>query len=73
MGERCSRTGKVCYTERDAGEMLNRTRDKRYIKRKHLNSKNAPRRKYRCEFCGWWHLTHQPFYKNNRQKLWGET
>ena len=65
---RCESTGKICYTEREAGEILN-------MPKRHSHSNEIPKRKYFCEKCGCYHLTHQTFYKSDkpqrefRQKL----
>lgn len=52
--EFCNTTGKVCYSQKEAGIILNdfkrfRNRNKR---------KSIPQRYYKCQFCGYWHLTH---------------
>lgn len=48
---RCRRTGKVKFTRRTAREALERGQG--------AGRKVEPQRTYRCEFCGWWHLTSQ--------------
>lgn len=58
--------GKVCYTEAEAGRFLN---VKKYghsnLRTRHMISKgkNTVKRKYKCNICNWWHLTH---YANKR-------
>ena len=70
---RCESTGKICYTEREAGIALNEAKKHHYSDDN--TSKEIPKRKYYCEKCGCYHLTHQTFYKSNkpqrefRQKL----
>lgn len=57
----CHLTAKRCYTVREAGRILNSV--KRH-KRNSLfcKSKDLPRRKYYCHDCGYYHLTHMPFF-----------
>lgn len=69
----CNHTGKVCYTEQDCGMILNKLK-----KRSYGNSKGQkfyksckkkgkiPKRKYKCEYCRYWHLTSSGERKNNR-------
>ena len=60
--EKCPCTGKVCYaSERDASGALNffRTARGRHGKLR----KKIPKRVYRCEFCGNYHLTHHKKWK----------
>lgn len=59
----CSATGKVCYSEREAGSIINDC--KRHYHTAHMIShkKNScrnsiPKRKYYCKECGCFHLTH---------------
>lgn len=52
----CVESGKVCYSGREAGEIINSG------KRHHRSdlcgrSKEFPRRKYFCKDCGYYHLT----------------
>ena len=50
---RCESEGKICYTEREAGNTLNGARH-------HGNrAKKIPKRKYFCKECGCFHLTSQ--------------
>ena len=63
----CIFTGKICYTEREAGIVINANKKHHYfdgglIKSSYGNSKNVPRRKYFCKDCGFYHVTHQAFY-----------
>ncbi len=62
--EYCERTGKRCYTAKEANEAINHKRRKRI-------GKKIPKRKYICEFCGRYHLTSKPFHnaKNRRPKV----
>ena len=53
--KRCKVSGKLCFTERAAGAVLNS------FKHHHSgrSKKNLiPRRKYFCKSCGFYHLTH---------------
>ncbi|MBQ5492065.1 MAG: hypothetical protein IIT68_08445 [Treponema sp.] len=65
----CETSGKVCYTEREAGGVINGCK-------KHLNAgnsrsvkaghgKNIPRRKYFCKVCGFYHVSHFGSYEIN--------
>ncbi len=56
---RCKSTGKICYTEREAGNALNGAK-----KGGHANE--IPKRKYYCSKCGCYHLTHYSFYKSDK-------
>lgn len=64
---RCYFAGKICYTAREAGEVIN-------CARKHHNcysfrkGKNIPKRKYLCETCGYYHVTHHSFYTDDEKK-----
>lgn len=69
----CSSTGKVCYSERDAGALINK-----YKKHKgRFASKKRPVRKYRCNMCNCWHVTSmafitddvKEFYKKQKKEL----
>ena len=52
----CEDTGKICYSGREAGEIINST--KHHHRNDHLGrSKKFPRRKYYCNDCGYYHLT----------------
>ena len=56
--KRCWKTGKVCYTEREASGTI---RYFKYHKAKVHKNKNIPVRYYKCQYCNCYHLTH---YKN---------
>ena len=64
----CIFTGKICYTEREAGLVINGCKrhvyvgNGRFAKSAHGNSKAIPRRKYYCKDCGFYHLTHLALY-----------
>lgn len=66
----CDETEKVCYSKREAGEIINGC--KRHRGSDHLGrNKNLPKRSYFCRSCGCFHLTHEPFLKNeNLQRKW---
>lgn len=52
----CRGSGKVCYSGREAGEIINF--GKRHHRSDHLGrAKDYPRRKYYCKDCGYYHLT----------------
>lgn len=75
----CEMTGKVCYTEREAGVVINNSKRHvhvgchRWIKADRGNSKNIPRRKYFCKDCGFYHVTHLALYDFGSQDgVWEE-
>lgn len=45
----CDVTGKICYSQKDAGSIINGARH---------NRKNKPKRMYLCKHCNSYHLTH---------------
>lgn len=69
----CIFTGKICYTEREAGLVINGVKkhhhvgNGKWIKSNHGNSKNIPRRKYYCKDCGFYHVTHLALYDYDSQ------
>lgn len=76
---KCEETGKVCYTEREAGEAISNFKrhihagSHHWIKADHSNSKNIPRRKYYCKDCGYYHVTHKALYDfDSHNGLWEE-
>lgn len=57
----CPDCDKRCYSEREAGSILNSC--KRHRNSDHCGrNKDLPRRKYWCSACGHYHLTHLPQY-----------
>ena len=56
--EYCSFTHKICYSQKDAGNIIRSA--KRCRKIKHRNQ-NIPQRSYYCKHCNSYHLTH---YRN---------
>lgn len=52
--EICERTGKVCYSQKEAGKQVHGAM-------RHSSKKQVPLRSYMCKYCGTYHLTH---YKN---------
>lgn len=65
----CPACGKRCYSERQAGYILNSL--KRHHSNDHLGrNKEVPRRKYFCRDCGNFHLTHMSKYytEDEREK-----
>ncbi len=64
----CFFSGKICYTEREAGLVINGCKKHVYsahgklVKSAHGNSKAIPRRKYFCKECGFYHVTHLALY-----------
>lgn len=64
----CMETGKICYTEREAGIVINKARKHFYEghmkthKEQYSKSKEIPRRKYWCKACGFYHVTHMSRY-----------
>ena len=51
---------KIAFSSfREAQEVINTAHKHKYSKGKRINKKKAkiPQRSYKCEFCGYWHLT----------------
>lgn len=68
----CSYTGKICYTQREAGMVINDCKKHRFYGKHSVkvgfgNSKSIPRRKYYCKDCGYYHITHLPLYGRDSQ------
>ncbi len=68
---RCERTGKVCYPSiRFANGIMHS------LKKRKVKGMDMPKRAYRCEFCGYWHLTHysakctRRFSRTNLKNRW---
>ncbi len=62
---RCFAEGKICYTEREAGIVINNAKRHHYgndVKR----GKNIPKRKYFCNVCGFYHLTHYKYFADDK-------
>ena len=53
--ELCPQTGKRCFTQREAGDCLRGLKENKFRRKKHST---LPKRYYRCQFCGMYHLTH---------------
>ncbi len=75
----CIFTGKICYTEREAGLVINGCKkhvhmgNNHWAKSAHGNSKAIPRRKYYCKDCGFYHVTHLALYDFGSQNYaWEE-
>lgn len=64
---RCYTECKVCYTEREAGSILNNT--SRHNK---FRGKNIPKRKYFCAACGFYHLTHYKYFADDKKISYNE-
>ena len=64
---RCYTECKVCYTEREAGSILNNTR--RHNK---FRGKNIPKRKYFCAARGFYHLTHYKYFADDKKISYNE-
>lgn len=69
----CKKTHKICYTEREAGDIINACRRHGY-KKFGIEPKNKPMRKYHCKYCRAWHTTHLKSYycdnpKSTKYKL----
>ena len=63
----CEKTHKICYTQREAGNIVNDCRRHGY-KKCGLRQKNKPMRKYHCEYCNAWHITHYKSYYGEKPK-----
>ncbi|MDY4674467.1 MAG: hypothetical protein SO369_05665 [Treponema sp.] len=51
----CISTGKLCFSRRTAGEVINQ------YKKHHHTSGKYPRRYYFCNNCGTYHITSQKY------------
>ncbi len=63
MGEStiCTATGKICLSQRDAGNIKNRYSHHR--ERCRCGQNDIPQRSYRCPYCNTYHLTHLKRYR----------
>ena len=52
--EYCSETGKKCYSQKVANDIIRKVKKARNSHR----PKSIPKRSYKCQFCGYYHLTH---------------
>lgn len=61
LGEtvKCSISGKICLTIREAGEILNSFKHHNH---RRIKKDQRPCRRYRCPSCGFYHLTHMAGY-----------
>ena len=50
----CNVTGKVCYSQKEAGNVIRRLKRHRIG----ITNKKIPMRTYYCKYCGTYHLTH---------------
>lgn len=62
----CEQTGKICYSEKEAGRAINHSKKHRY--RKSHYKKKIVKRKYWCEFCNTWHLTSMSYFSRDLQE-----
>lgn len=75
----CFFIGKICYTEREAGLVINGCKkhfhmgNNRWAKFTHGKSKAIPRRKYYCKDCGFYHVIHLALYDyDSKNYAWEE-
>ncbi len=64
---RCYAAGKVCYTAREAGTVINDAR-KHHYGNDDKRGKTIPKRKYYCPDCGYYHVTHHSFFADSERK-----
>ena len=62
----CEQSGKVCYSQKDAGDLIRHFKNTRRRKRSDTG-KHIPQRSYKCEFCGAYHLTHYKQYTSKNK------
>lgn len=62
----CIKTGKVCFSKKDAGDTIRRLSERR--RNRTGRKKIVPKRSYYCKFCGTYHLTHNKFFLPNKHK-----
>lgn len=60
--QRCAVTGKICYSKKEAGNVMHYLKRKRNLPHR---GQNIPQRLYYCNDCGAYHLTH--FKKRKRR------
>lgn len=71
----CSSAGKICYTERETGIVINGCKKHIYMggrhwaKSSHGHSKSIPRRKYYCKDCGYFSFNTHGIIQYRFQKL----
>lgn len=63
----CEKTHKICYTKREAGNIVNDCR-RHGFRRRGVEQKFKPMRAYYCCECGCWHTTHYKSYVGNNPK-----
>lgn len=59
----CKESGKICYSQREAGYILSKAKRKKYMGK----NNNIPKRTYICEHCGYYHLTHLKYFFGTRK------
>ena len=64
----CEKCGKICYSLRMAGQILN-SQKKHKIKNRRISKNARPCRKYYCDFCNSYHLTSTPFYREYAKEI----
>ena len=57
----CFQEHKICYTEREAGSIVNACKRHNYSNWG-VGQKNKPMRKYYCKDCGFYHVSHLKSY-----------
>ena len=64
---RCYAAGKVCYTVREAGLVINDAH-KHHYGNDDKRCKHIPKRKYYCPDCGYYHVSHHSFFADSEHK-----
>ena len=64
----CFQEQKICYTEREAGIIINTCKRHNYNSRG-VRSKYKPMRKYRCKDCGFYHVSHLKSYVHDPKEF----
>ena len=67
----CETSGKICYSRKKAGEVVNLYHRRRYrleSGRKGRKGDCIPQRVYFCEDCKTYHVTHLKYYRDNYYK-----
>lgn len=57
----CEKTGKRCYSKKDANNAMHAAKN-------HSHKKRIPLRSYYCSYCGTYHLTHFSSYLQKKEK-----
>ena len=65
----CGESGKVCYSKREAGSVVNAFKSRKHFRhcKKGRKGDNVPQRIYFCKYCGTYHVTHIKYIKDRKR------